>query len=79
MTPAERTLRARAAAHSMHAQGKTNTHAARAAAEARFERLVDPDGVLTPEERRKRAINARQAHMASIALKSAAARRRRSA
>lgn len=45
---------------------------------ARFERQVDPEGVLPPEERAKRAERARRAHMLTLAAKSAAARRRRS-
>jgi hypothetical protein len=37
MTPAQRKLRAKIAAHSKHAQGKTDTSAARAAFLAKFE------------------------------------------
>lgn len=33
---------------------------------AKFEQLVDPDGVLSPEERAKRARNALSAHMTRI-------------
>lgn len=33
---------------------------------AKFEALVDPDGVLSPEERAKRARNALSAHMTRI-------------
>ncbi|MHA3019530.1 hypothetical protein ACXPWS_04575 [Mycobacterium sp. BMJ-28] len=44
----------------------------------RFEREVDPDGVLTPEERARRAMWARKAYFRRLALKSAQARRRRS-
>jgi hypothetical protein len=51
--------------------------AARMAAEHRFEKLVDPDGVLPPEERAKRAENAKQAHMTRMALAAAKARRLR--
>ena len=51
--------------------------AARMAAEHRFEKLVDPDGVLLPEERAKRAENAKQAHMTRMALAAAKARRLR--
>ena len=40
----------------------------------RFEREVDPDGTLPPEERAKRAENARKAYFARLALKSAKAR-----
>lgn len=46
MTPFERTLRARLGAYSLHALGRTNTGPARKAFLARFEKLVDPDGVL---------------------------------
>ena len=61
----------------MHAQGKTNTGAATAARRARFERQVDPDGVLSPEERAKRAHHAMKAHMAGLALRSSRARARK--
>jgi hypothetical protein len=42
---------------------------------ARFEREVDPDGHLDPAERTRRAESLRQAHMARLSLKAAAARR----
>jgi len=74
MTPAARKLRARLAAHAMHAQGKTNTKPATQAFLAKFEKEVDPDGKLPPEERRRRAEHARRAYMARLALKSAQAR-----
>ena len=38
---------------------------------------VDPEGVLTPQQRAKRAEWARKAHIQRLALKSAAARQRR--
>lgn len=44
---------------------------------AKFEREVDPDGILTPAERTRRAESARKAYFARLALKSATARRRR--
>jgi hypothetical protein len=44
---------------------------------ARFERLVDPEGILDPAERTVRADRARRAHMLTLAAKSAAGRRRR--
>jgi len=77
MSPAERTLRARLAAHSMHAQhdARQTTAAARAAFLARFEAEVDPDGTLPPEERRRRAEHARSAHFTRLALAAAKARR----
>ena len=45
--------------------------------QARFERLVDPDGRLDPAERVARADRARRAHMLTLATKSAASRRRK--
>lgn len=76
LTPAERTLRARLAAHAGHAQGKTNTAPARAAFRERFEKEVDPEGELDPNERARRAEHALKAHMTGLALKSAKARRK---
>jgi hypothetical protein len=71
ITPEERSLRARAAAHRMHAAGKTNTQPGRDAFLAKFEREVDPDGVLPEAERRRRALHARKAHMLTLSMKSA--------
>jgi hypothetical protein len=42
----------------------------------KFERQVDPDGVLAPAERARRAEHARKAHFKRMALKSAHVRRR---
>ena len=53
------------------------TAPARDALEARFEREVDPDGTLPPDERAKRARNARKAYYQALAIKSAKARARR--
>ena len=66
----------RIGAHRLHAtHDPTKTTArARAAFLARFEREVDPDGVLPEGERRRRAEYARKAHFARLALKSAQAR-----
>lgn len=77
LTPQQRTLRARAAAYAMHAQGKTNTGPATVAQLARFERQVDPDNSLTAEERVRRATHARKSYMASLALKSSRAKTRK--
>ncbi len=74
LSPSQRTLRARAAAHALHAQGGTSTKAGTSAFLGRFERQVDPDGVLTPEERAKRARHALKAHMSSLSLKASRAR-----
>ena len=77
MTPGERTLRARAAAYEMHAKHGSQKAAIKgqAALLAKFERQVDPDRLLPPEERQHRALNARRAHMARLALASARSRR----
>jgi hypothetical protein len=76
LTPAERTLRAKLAAHTLHAHGGTSTTAGTAAFLAKFAREVDPDGILSPEERARRAQHARQAHMARLSLASCRARSR---
>lgn len=49
----------------------------RIAFEAKFEREVDPEGVLPPDERRRRAEMARKAYFTCLALKSAQARRKK--
>ena len=51
------------------------TAPARKAMLDRFEREVDPEGVLAPAERARRAEHARKAWFARLALKSAQARR----
>ncbi len=79
MTAAERTLIARLAAHSLHARvpdPAAHTAPARRAFLDRFERQVDPAGVLPPNERRRRAEHARKAYFTRLALASAKARRR---
>jgi hypothetical protein len=80
-SPAERSLRARLAAYAMHAQHDSRQTSAngRVAFQARFEREVDPDGRLDPEERRRRAEHARSAYFARLALASVATRRARRA
>jgi hypothetical protein len=80
LTPAERALRARAAAHTSWARTSdraARTAPARRAMLERFEREVDPDGVLDPSERARRAEAAKKAYYASLALKSSQVRRRR--
>lgn len=54
--------------------GRENTAAARATFRESFVLLVDPEGVLPPGERARRAEAARRAHYARLALKSAQAR-----
>ena len=73
-------LRASIAAHESWAHTSdrsARTAPARAALMARFEREVDPGGVLPPQERAKRAESARKAYFLRLALKSAKARRAR--
>ena len=82
LTTEERALRARAAAHQSWANTadpSARTEPGRRAALERFEREVDPDGTLPPEERARRAAHARKAYFARLALKSAQARRRKKA
>lgn len=74
LTPAQRVVRARAAAFAQHAQGRTNTGPATVAQIVRFERQVDPDGTLAPDERARRARLAQRAHMTLLALRSSRAR-----
>ena len=78
LTPAQRSLRSRLAAYSLHAKRdpKETTQAARAAFLTRFEREVDPDGSLPPAERARRAQAALKAHMTRLALASSRARSR---
>jgi len=80
MTPSERSLRARIGAHTLHAthDSKQLTAPGRKAFLDRFETQVDPERVLSPEERAERAHHALQAHMARLALRSAQARRKKS-
>src|SRR4029450_593623 len=74
---AERSLRARIAAYALHAQRdpRETTANGRAAFLARFDREVDPRGLLEPEERRRRAEQARRAYFTRLALAPAKARR----
>jgi len=77
--PEDRAMIARIASHSSWAKTHdrtARTAPARAAFLDRFERQVDPDGKLPPEERAQRADSARRAYFARLALKSARARRR---
>jgi hypothetical protein len=77
LTPAERSLRARAAAYRLHSlyDSREITASARAAFRDRFAKQVDPDGVLVEAERQRRAECARKAYFADLAAKSAKARR----
>lgn len=74
----DRRLIGRIGAHALHAKVKdegAHTAPARTAFLNRFEREVDPDGTLSPDERARRIEHARKAYFAQLALKSAQARR----
>ena len=79
LTPEQRVLRARMGAYAMHAKHdpRETTRAGRKAFLARFERLVDPEGVLPAEERARRVEAARHAYFTKLALASSRARRAR--
>jgi hypothetical protein len=64
----------------MHARNdaRETTASARRAFDLRFEREVDPDGLLDPAERARRAKHAKAAYFTRLALKSAKARRKAS-
>lgn len=78
-TPTERTLAARAAAYTRWSRTADTTAATapmRDARLAQFEAQVDPEGVLAPEERQRRAGLARKAFMTDMARRSVASRRK---
>ena len=79
MTPGERRLRAQLAAHSRWSRTPDRSAAtapARAAFRDRFERQVDPDGILAPAVRAQLAESARTAFYRKMAYASARARRK---
>lgn len=79
MTPAEMSLRGRMGAYAVHARydSRALTANARRAFLDRFDRQVDPDGILSDEERIRRAELARKAYFSKLALRSAQVRRAR--
>ncbi|MGP4009182.1 hypothetical protein [Streptomyces sp. 4N124] len=82
LTSEQRRLRAAIAAHTLWANcpdRSAQTAPARTAFLQRFERQVDPDGTLAPEERARRAEHARKAWFKRLALASSRARAARSA
>jgi hypothetical protein len=74
--PSEMALRGRIGAYALHARRdpRETTARARVSFLQRFEREVDPEGVLPEHERRRRAEYARKAYFARLALTSARAR-----
>lgn len=80
LTPEQRSQRARIAVLESWANTSdpsARTKPGRDAAFARFERQVDPDGVLPEPERKRRADAARRAHMQRLAFRSSRARRQK--
>lgn len=79
LTPEQRSLRAKLAAHAMHAKHDTRetTVAGRAKFDERFVDEVDPGRVLPEPERQRRASHARRAYFAKLALLSSQARSRK--
>lgn len=79
MSHKERALLGRLGAYTMLSRNDPRevTRAAREAFVSKFEREVDPDGVLPLDERLRRAEMARKAHYTRLAIASAQARRRK--
>jgi hypothetical protein len=80
MTPAQRSLRGRLGAYTVHSRydSREIIRPAREAFWSKFERDVDPEGALPLEERLRRADMARKAYFTRLAMASAKARRKRS-
>lgn len=66
-------------AYALHSQydSRQLTAKARQTFQSRFEEQVDPEGVLPPEERRRRAEHARTLYYRQLAYRSAKARKQR--
>ncbi|MBM7787777.1 hypothetical protein [Tenggerimyces flavus] len=82
LTPEQRSLRARIGGHSVQAKYGPDVIAKRARANSPsslewHERQVDPDGVLTREDRRRRGEQSLKAYFTKLSLKSVRARRLR--
>ena len=75
-TPAQRSLQARLAAYRLHASydSRDLTAAPRRKFMQRFTDEVDPDRVLPPAERQRRAECAKKSYFCALSLKSAQAR-----
>lgn len=83
-TPSELSMRGRIGAHAKWAkndpvEGTASARSASPGSLSYFERQVDPDGVLLPAERLRRAESARKAYFTRLALKSSLARKKRTA
>ena len=78
--PDDRSLRrqrGQIGAYALHSQydSRELTSKARQVFQSRFELEVDPEGILSPEERRRRAEHARTLYYRQLAYRSAKARR----
>lgn len=71
LTPAQRSERARIGGYALAAShdSRETSAAGRAAFMARFERQVDPEGILSETERQRRATAARKAYFGQLRLK----------
>lgn len=76
LTAEQRSIRARLAAETLHSKvdSRQHTQPARDAFLASFEKEVDPDGLLSVQERRRRAESARKAHFTRLAYLSSRSR-----
>ena len=81
MSHGERVLLGRIGAYTAQSRHSAYemTKAARKGFENKFEREGDPEGLLEPQERARRAELARKAYFARLSLLSAQARRKKSA
>lgn len=82
LTPSERRLRGQAAVEQSWANTtdrSARTQPARDALFAKFAAEVDPDGVLDPGERQRRAQHAFKSHMARLSLAASKAKRTKAA
>lgn len=79
LTPGQRRLRAQIAANTRWLSGDraAQAEAMKAGFLAKFEKQVDPDGTLAPEERARRAQTAMTLHMQRLAFKSSKVRSQR--
>ena len=69
--PQAKSLAGKIGAHSLHSKydSRELTQTARQTFLSRFEKQVDPEGTLPPEERARRAEHARKSYFARLALR----------
>src|SRR5688572_4183936 len=76
-TTAQRRLWGRRGALLVHGSGRTNVGPAHAALRRKWETLADPDGLLPPDVRERRAKQLRTAEMIKLSLAAVEARRKK--